>query len=165
MLLDNLQQDLKQAMLDRDEVKTATLRLLISELKYAQIQKNSELSDSDILAVVQKEVKKRKEGAEGFRKGSREDAAQKEEAEAKVLESYMPAQISDEELTKIVEETITEVRGKNPVTEVRGDSLINNVGASSIQDMGGVIGKVREKVGTRADGARISQIVKEKLNG
>lgn len=145
MLLDKLHQDLKQAMLERDEVKTSTLRLLISELKYAQIQKNAELEDSDILLVIQKEVKKRKEGAEGFRKGSREDAALKEESEAKVLESYLPAQISDEVLTKLIEETI------------------NSIGASSIQDMGKVIAAVREKVGSGAEGSRISNLVRQKL--
>ena len=145
MLLGKIQEDLKQAMLSRDRVKTSTLRLLLSELNYAKIQKSAELSDSDILAVIQKEVKKRKEGAEGFRKGNREDAAQKEDDEAKILENYLPAQISDEELTKIVED------------------IINNTGASSIQDMGRVIGTVREKVGLGAEGARVSNLVRQKL--
>ncbi len=145
-MFEKLQEDLKQAMLSHDEVKISTLRLLISELKNLQIQKGSELQEKDIVATIQKEVKKRKEAAEGFRKGSREEQAQKEEAESKVLEGYLPEQLSDEELTKIVEE------------------VINNVGASSIQDMGRVIGEVRGKVGQGADGSRISFLVKQKLS-
>lgn len=151
MLSDQIQTDLKQAMLDKDDIKVSTLRLLLSELTYAKIQKginnsDEKLFDEDIIAVIQKEVKKRKEAASGFRLGQREEQAQKEEAEARVLESYLPAQISDEELTKIVQDTI------------------NELGAKSIQDMGRVIGVVKTKVGQAADGGRISSVVKEKLS-
>lgn len=142
---DKIQQDLKQAMLARDQVATSTLRILISEIKNTQIAKGEELSDTDITAVIQKEVKKRKEAAMGFRQGNREDAALKEESEAKVLEGYLPEQMSDEQLTKIVGDIITEL------------------GASSIQDMGRVIGVVKSKVGDQAEGGRISALVKDKL--
>ncbi len=142
---DKIQQDLKQAMLARDQVATSTLRILISEIKNTQIAKGEELSDTDITAVIQKEVKKRKEAAMGFRQGNSEDAALKEESEAKVLEGYLPEQMSDEQLTKIVGDNITEL------------------GASSIQDMGRVIGVVKSKVGDQAEGGRISALVKDKL--
>ncbi len=148
MLLDQIQSNLKQAQLARDEIKVSTLRLLLSEIKNAEIAKgpaNAGLADEDIISVVQKEVKKRKEAALAFRNGGREESALKEEAEAKVLESYLPAQISNEELTKIVEEAITEV------------------GAKGISDMGKVIGAVMGKVRGRSDGAAVSSIVKEKL--
>ncbi|MBI3485990.1 GatB/YqeY domain-containing protein [Candidatus Daviesbacteria bacterium] len=145
MLLDQFHQDLKNAQLEKQEIKVSTLRLLLSELKYAQIQKNADLTDQEIISVVQKELKKRKEAAVGFRSGNREDSALKEEEEAKVLENYLPAQISDEELTKLVIEAI------------------NEVGANSIADMGKVIARVREKASSSADGSRISQIVKDKL--
>lgn len=145
MLTDQIHNDLKQATLDRNEIKVSTLRLLISEINYAKIHKGQELEDSEVITVVQKELKKRKEAAAGFRQGEREDQAQKEEAEAKVLGAYLPEQISDEELTNIVQEAITEV------------------GASSISDMGKVIGVVMGKVAGKAEGVRVSSIVKNKL--
>ena len=145
-MLNKILEDLKQAQLSKDEAKTSTLRMLISELNYAKIQKGEELSEEDIIVVVQKEVKKRKEAAEGFRKGAREEQAIKEEAEAKILMQYLPAQLSNEELTKIVEETITET------------------GANSLADMGKVIGIVMGKIKGQATGGQVSLLVKEKLN-
>lgn len=150
MLFDKLQDDLKQAQLAKDEVKVATLRLLLSEIHNSEIQKGGlpagGLADSDVISVIQREVKKRKEGAEGFRSGGREDKAQKEEVEAKILESYLPSQIEDRELTEIVNQAITEV------------------GASGISDMGKVMGLVMGKVGGRADGGRVSELVKARLS-
>ncbi len=146
-MLDKILEDLKQAQLNREELKTSTLRLLISEIKYAKIQKGQDLTDEDIVSVVQREAKKRKEASEGFRKGDREEQAKKEEAELEVLMKYLPEQLSDEELIKIVEEAIAQT------------------GASSIQDMGKVIGMVMGKVAGKAEGARVSAIVKTKLNG
>ncbi len=145
-MVDKIQSDLKQAQLSRDEIKVSTLRLLLSEIKNAEIAKGGDLGGPDIVAIVQKEVKKRKEAAIGFRSGGREEAAQKEEAEAKILEGYLPTQLSNEELTKIIETTITEV------------------GATSIKDMGKVIGIVMGKVRSQADGGSVSSIVKEKLS-
>lgn len=143
---DQIQQDLKNAMLSKNEVEVSTLRLLLSELNNLKIQKGSDLTDSDIVSVVQKELKKRKEAIESYQKGEREDLASKEKAEAQVLESYLPAQISDEELTKIV------------------DEAINELGANSASQMGQVIGKVMGKVGQGADGGRVSSIVRAKLS-
>ncbi|MBI2019449.1 GatB/YqeY domain-containing protein [Candidatus Daviesbacteria bacterium] len=145
MLLDQIQNDLKGAQLARDEVKVSTLRLLISEIKNAEIAKGQLLADDDIVSIISKELKKRKEAAAGFRTGGREESAQKEESEAKVLEGYLPEQMTTEELTKIVSEVITET------------------GATSVADMGKVIGAVMGKVKGRADGGTVSSLVKEKL--
>ena len=145
MLLDTLKDDLKQAQLKRDSITTSTLRLLLSEVNNARIAKGLELEDGDIIAVIQKEVKKRKEAAQGFRSGGREEQAQKEEVESEVLENYLPAKLSDEELTDIVEGTI------------------NELGANGISDMGKVIGAVMGKVAGRADRGRVSGLVREKL--
>ena len=145
-MVDDIQNDLKQAQLARDEIKVSTLRLLLSEIKNVEIAKGQSLAEQDIISVVQKEIKKRKEAAVGFRSGNREESALKEEAEAKVLEAYLPAQMSVEELTKIVEETITEL------------------GASSVADMGKVIGAVMGKVKGKTDGGSVSAMVKEKLS-
>ena len=147
MLREQIQEDLKQAQLSRDEIKVSTLRLLLSEIKNIEIQKQTEsLSDQDIVSAVAKEVKKRKEAAAGFRSGEREQQALKEEAEAKILEGYLPAQLTNEELTKLVEDSITEV------------------GASTIADIGKVMGIVMGKVSGKADGGTVSAIVKERLS-
>jgi uncharacterized protein len=144
-MLEKLQEDLKQAMKDHDDIKVSTLRMLISELKNAEISKGQALSDQDTITVLQKETKKRKEAAAGFRQGGREDSAILEQQELAIIQDYLPSQLSDEELTKIVEDTIKEV------------------GASSMQDMGKVIGSVMGKVAGKADGGRISGMVKEKF--
>ncbi len=145
MLQDKLQEDLKNAQLARDGVKVSTLRLLLSEIKNAEIQKGEVLSDQDLIPVLQREVKKRKEAAAGFRSGGREEQAKKEESEEAILQSYLPAQLSNEQLTKIVEESITKL------------------GATSIADMGKVIGVVMSEVKGQADGGSVSALVKEKL--
>ena len=142
----NFREDLKNAILSHDEVKVSTLRLLISEIKNLEIAKGQPLIVADIVSVIQKEAKKRKEAAAGFRSGGREEQAKREVAELAILEAYLPAQISNEELTKIVEDTITEV------------------GAKSIADMGKVMGVVMGKVSGQADGGTVSALVKQKLS-
>lgn len=146
MLIDKILKDLKQSQLNKDEIKTSTLRLLLSEVKNAQIAKGGDLTDEEIIVIAQKEVKKRKEAAVGFRQGGRETGAQKEEAELKILEGYLPAALSNEELTKLVQDTI------------------NESGAKTIADMGRVMGVVMGKVKGQADGGVVSALVKEKLS-
>ncbi len=140
-----LKSDLKQAQLARDEIKVSTLRLFLSEIKNKEIEKGEALVDGDIITVCQREIKKRKEAALAFRSGGREDAAAKEEAELKVLEEYLPAQMTTEELTKIVEGVITEM------------------GAAGAADMGKVIGAVMGKTKGQTDGGTVSALVKGKL--
>lgn len=149
-MVDKIQNDLKGAQLARDQVKVSTLRLLLSEINNAKIalrqsSGQASITEDQIIAVIGREVKKRKEAAAGFRQGDREDSAQKEEAELKVLEGYLPAQMSDEELTAVVSQAITEV------------------GASSVADLGKVMGVVMGKVKGQADGGRVSAKVLEKL--
>lgn len=146
MMKPKIEEDLKQAQLNRDELKISVLRMLLSELKYAEISKAAELDDAEVIVTIQKELKKRREAAQGFKQGNREDQAQKEESEAKILETYLPSQLSDEELTNIVEAAITEI------------------GASNISDMGRVIGLVMGKVQGQAEGSRVSSLVKQKLS-
>lgn len=145
-MVDKLQNDLKVAQLARNEIKVSTLRLLLSEIKNAEISKGGQLTDDDVVVIIQREVKKRKEAATGFRTGGREEQAQKEEIELKILEGYLPQQLSDKELTGIVDQAITEV------------------GASSVADMGKVMGTVMGKVAGKADGGRVSALVREKLS-
>lgn len=154
MLIETIQADLKQSQLNRDELQTSTLRLLLSELKNAQINKGASLEDSEAIVVLRKELKKRSEAAETYKKAGREELAEKELAETAILARYLPAQLSTEELTRIVEEAIT---------KVRGESLITKVGAQTMADMGKVIGVVMSQVGQQADGSQVSVLVREKL--
>ncbi len=146
MLIDQLQEELKTAQLAKDELKVSTLRLLLSEVKNAEISQGHPLSDEEIVEVASREAKKRRESIISFRQGGREELAQKEALELKILESYLPAQVSNEELTKVIEQTITEV------------------GASSIADMGKIMQVVMRKVAGGADGGRVSALVKQKLS-
>jgi uncharacterized protein YqeY len=141
---DKLRQDLKTAMLARDETAVSTLRMLLSEIKYAEVA-GSELNDQAIVSVVQKELKKRREAAEAFRKGDREEQAQKEEAEAKILENYLPTQLTDDQLQSLV------------------DEVINELGATSMADMGKIIPTVMAKAGQGAEGSRVSALVRQRL--
>lgn len=148
MLIDTIQTDLKKAQLDKDECSVSTLRLLLSELKYAEIKKResveSPLSDAEIITIIQKEIKKRKEAALGFRQGNREESAKKEEQEADILVKYLPEQLSDEDLMVIIEDVIA------------------STGATGMNDMGKVIGSVLQKVGGSADGSRVSNALRKK---
>lgn len=146
MLLEKIQEDLKQAQLSREEIKVSTLRLLISEIKNASINKGGELSDEDIISTIQREVKKRNESITAFRIGAREDLASKEESEIAILKPYLPEAMSDEELVKIIDESI------------------KSTGATTISDMGKVMGVVMGKTKGRADGNTVSSMVKERLD-
>jgi uncharacterized protein YqeY len=141
-LQERVQQELKSAMLAKETERLATLRLLKSALGYLQIEKKvDQLSDSDVIVVVQKEIKKRRDSIEQFKAGGRPELAEKEAREAAVLETLLPAPLSAEELEKLVRATIQEV------------------GATSKKDMGGVIKAVQAKAAGRADGKSISALV------
>lgn len=145
---DQLKEDLKQAMLSGDTIRVKVLRLLLSELQYARIQKGDAFKHTeDIITVIQKAIKQRKESITSFDQGGRQDLVDVEKAELEILQAYLPAQLSDEELTKIV------------------DEAINKVGATTMADMGKVISLVMGAVGQKAEGARVSALVKGKLHG
>lgn len=145
-LLEKIKQDLDNALKAGRVVEVSTLRFVISKTDNARIAKGSELSDDEALSEIAKEAKRHKESIEAFRSAGREELAQKEEAELKVLSGYLPEEMSREEIAKFVDEAISEA------------------GASSISDMGKVMSKVMEKVKGRADGGSVSAIVKEKLS-
>jgi hypothetical protein len=141
-LQDRLGQDLKAAMLAKDADRLSALRLLKSAIGYVQIERKIEsLSDADFVAVVQKEVKKRRDSAEQFEKGGRPELAEREKKEISVLETYLPKALSPEELEQLVKATIQEI------------------GATSKKDMGPVVKAVQAKAAGRADGKTISGLV------
>jgi uncharacterized protein YqeY len=138
--------ELKAAMLAREVVRTATLRMLKAALGYAQIEKKTEtLPDADVMAVIQREAKKRRDSIEEFEKGGRAEMAANERAELEVLSGFLPKALSPEELE----------------TLVRG--VIADVGAASKKDMGAVMKAAQARVDGRADGKSVSALVSRLL--
>lgn len=148
MLKQQLDQDLKSALLAGDKDRATTIRSLKSVILYAEVAKGARgegLSDEEIIILFSKEAKKRQESADFYIKGGSEDRAAAELAEKAIIEAYLPKQLTDEELTSIIDEAIA------------------GVGASGPQAMGQVIGQVKQKTAGQADGGRIAQLVKERL--
>jgi uncharacterized protein YqeY len=144
-LIARLEDELKQAMVARDEPRRDALRLILSSLRSAQKELQRPLHDDEELQVLQRERKRRIEAAEAFRGAGREEQAQREEDELAVLEEFMPAPLSEEELEEIIDDAIAEV------------------GATSIRDLGRVMADVMPQVSGRTDGSVVSQLVREKL--
>src|SRR5689334_21789150 len=137
-----LAQEIKSAMLAKDADRLSALRMLKSAVGYAQIERKTEnLSEPDFIAVVQREVKKRRDSIEQFEKGGRPELAEKEKKEIMVLETFLPKALSPEELEQLVNVTIQEL------------------GATSKKEMGPVIKAVLAKAAGRADGKTISGLV------
>jgi uncharacterized protein len=144
-LIVRLEEELKQAMVARDETRRDALRLILSSLRSAEKELQRPLHDDEELQVLQRERKRRLEAAEAFRGGGREEQALGEEQELAVLEEFMPAPLSEEELEEIIDDAIAEV------------------GATSMRDLGRVMADVMPQVSGRTDGSVVSQLVREKL--
>ncbi len=162
-LKQKIQEDLKHALLQKDEVHVSTLRLLLAaivnkekerqykiskenpEASEAEWEKKSKLSDEGIQDVIASEVKKRRESIEAFTQGKRLELAQKEKKEMEILQKYLPAQLSQEEVRLLVKEAVAKT------------------GAKSMKEMGKVIAAVMPQVKGKADGSMVSRIVKEFL--
>jgi uncharacterized protein YqeY len=141
-LQEQIQQEIKAAMIAKDADRLSTLRLLKSAMGYAQIEKKTEsLSDPEVTAIIQKEVKKRRDSVEQYRNGGRPELAEKEEKEIVVLEKFLPKPLEPAELEQIIKATIQET------------------GATSKKEMGQVIKAVQAKVAGKADGKTISGLV------
>lgn len=148
MLEDKINQDLKAALLGGDKVLATTLRGLKSSLLYAKIAGNSrdqQMPDEAIIAVLQKEAKKRQESADLYRQGGNSERAEAELQEKTAIERYLPTQLSDEAIEKLVDEAITAA------------------GGSERAAMGAVIGQVKQRSAGAADGSVIARIVRERL--
>ncbi len=144
-----IEADLKTAMLSGDKVLTTTLRGLKSAILDVEIssgKRDSGLSDEEVTSILGKEAKKRQESADMYTLGRSPEKAAAENLEKQVIEKYLPQQMDDEALKNLVEAAVTET------------------GAETMQDMGKVIGLVKQRAGASADGGRIASIVKERLN-
>ena len=137
--------DLKQAMRDRDKVKLSVIRLVMAAIKNAEIARQTTLDDADILGIIAKEARQRRESVEAFRQGNRQDLVAQEEAELTVLQGYLPQQISREEI----------------MAEAR--RVIEEVGAQGLGDKGKVMPKLISQLKGKADGREINAVVSELL--
>ncbi|MBT5775486.1 MAG: GatB/YqeY domain-containing protein [Dehalococcoidia bacterium] len=145
-----LSETIRSQMLDatraRDNVRRDTLRLLVAAVENGRIDAGHDLSDDETLRVLQKEAKQRRESIVEYRKGNREDLVQQEQQELEIIETYLPAQLSDDEVRELVEETIAEA------------------GASGPDDLKLVMGPLMKKLEGRADGRVANAIVRELLS-
>jgi uncharacterized protein len=146
-LQDEISRQTKEAMKGRDRPRVEALRMLTSALKNGEIEKGEPLTEDEEIAVLRRQLKQREESAEAFRKAGREEQARAEETEAEIVRRYLPAPLSDEEMIEIV------------------DEVINETGATSIREMGAVMGRATARAGNRADGKRLSAIVRARLQG
>ena len=142
---DQLQKDLKKAMLSQDAERKATIRMSLSAIKNAEIDRGRELEDSEIHAILQKEVKSRRETIEDAKRAQRPDIITGTEAEIEILETYLPQQLSHEEIETLVREAIDEV------------------GATSPREIGQVMKVLMPRVRGQADGNQVNQIVRQLL--
>ncbi|ARK29324.1 GatB/YqeY domain-containing protein [Halalkalibacter krulwichiae] len=145
-LLERLNQDMKTAMKNKEKDRLSVIRMVKSSLQNEQIKLGRELTDDDSLTVLNRELKQRKDSLHEFEQANREDLASKLRAEVAVLVDYMPEQLSEEEVSTIVKETIVEV------------------GASTKADMGKVMGAVMPKVKGKADGGLVNRLVQQHLS-
>lgn len=150
MLLEKINNDLKEAMKSRNEGVVSTLRFLLSAIHNKEIALGPDVSekglgDDEVIGVIRQQIKQRKESIEAFRAGKRDDLAQKEQSEHDILNTYLPQQMSLEELENLVEETI------------------NELGVSDIANFGKVMGVVMARVKGKVDGTRVAEVVRKLL--
>lgn len=146
-MLTRIDEQFREALKSKDKKRISTLRMLRSGIKNKEIEKKpKELKESDIIDVISKLVKQHKESIQQFEKGGREDLVKKEQEELKILQEFLPKQLTEEEIKDMVQDVITEVN------------------ASGKKDMGLVMGKIMPKVKGRADGKIVSGIVSEMLS-
>ncbi|HEX5511299.1 MAG TPA: GatB/YqeY domain-containing protein [Actinomycetales bacterium] len=147
-----LRSDLTDAMRSKDELRTATIRMVLSALSVAEVagKEHRELSDDEVLTVLRSEAKKRREAAEAFEQAGRQESAERERAEEQVIATYLPAQLDDDALAAIVSEEVQKAAAN---------------GKSGMAAMGMVMGAVKPRVGQQAEGGRVAAEVKRQLSG
>jgi uncharacterized protein YqeY len=145
-LSDKLLADMKEAMKQREKTRLATIRMVRAAIKDAEINKHVELTDDEITEIISRQVKIRKDAIPDYQKANRPDSIQQLQDEIKVLQSYLPEQLSEDELRSVIRDTIMEI------------------GAQGQQDIGKVMKNLMPKLKGRADGKQINQLVKEMLN-
>jgi hypothetical protein len=145
-LKERLEQDQKTAMRERAQLRLDTIRMLKSAIKYREIELMKPLDDAGIHGVIASEVKRRRDAAEQYRAGNRQDLADKEDAEIAILQAYLPQQLGEDELRAKV------------------DEAVKKVGAQGMKDMGAVMKALMPEIQGRADGKVVSELVKARLS-
>ncbi|HDG61765.1 MAG TPA: GatB/YqeY domain-containing protein [Thermotoga sp.] len=145
-LKERIMNDLKKAMKERNEVKVRTLRMVIASIKNWEVENTKEIDDDGMITVLTKEAKRRKEAIEEYRKAGREDLVRAEEEELKIIESYLPERMSEEEIKELVLKTIEEVKATSP------------------KDLGKIMKVIMPKVKGRADGKLVNEMVRKILS-
>jgi uncharacterized protein len=138
--------DMKSAMKAGDKERLGTIRLILSAIKQQEVDTRADLDDSDILAILDKMTKQRRESIDQFEKAGRDDLADKENAELEILQTYLPSQLGDDEIATLI------------------DEAIQATGAEAMKDMGKVMGILKPKMQGRADMAAVSNQVKSRLS-
>jgi len=142
---DDISRDTKEAMKSRERPRVEALRMLSAALKNAEIEKGEPLVEDEEIMILRRQLKQREESADAFSKAGREEQANAEETEAGIVRGYLPAPLSDEEMIQLVDEAIEET------------------GATSMRDMGAVMGRANARAENRADGKRLSTLARERL--
>lgn len=148
-LKERLTRDLTSAMRAKDDVRKSTLRMVLTSVRNEEVSgiEARDLSDDDVITVLTREAKRRREAAQAFRDGGRQDSAANEEAEAAVIAEYLPAKLTDDELVQLVADAVAET------------------GATSMREMGKVMKVLQPKVHGRADGSKVAAAVKARFSG
>ena len=139
-------EDLKSAMKAQDKELLSVIRMVKGAIQMEELDKKHELSDDEVITVISKQIKTRKESIEEFKKGNRQDLIEQTESEIDILNKYMPEQLSEEEVNKIIDEIFADVKPE------------------SMRDMGKIMGQANAKLKGRADMSYVSSIIKNKLN-
>ena len=145
MLLERITEDMKQAMRDRAKDRLSTIRLILAAIKQQEIDRRVTLEDAEVLAILDKMVKQRRDSIEQFDKAGRDDLSSKESFEIEIIQAYLPSPLSDDEISALIADAIT------------------TSGAESMRDMGKVMGLLKPKMQGRADMGKVSGLIKSQL--
>ncbi len=144
-LQEQINEDFKQAMKNQEKDRLSLLKLLRSELRNEEIEQGGDLEEGQVVKLLSREAKQRRESIQQYEDGDRDDLAEKERRELEIIESYLPEPLTEEELEDLIEE------------------VIDDVNAEDMSDMGAVMGKVMPEVRGRAEGDRVNELVRERL--
>jgi uncharacterized protein YqeY len=147
MLKSRIQDDVKAAMKAKEKARLATLRLISAAIKQREVDERTELDDEQVLAVLEKMIKQRRDSISQYQNAGRQELAEQEMSEIAIIEAYMPEGLSDDEIAALIDAAVTES------------------GAESVRDMGKVMGLLKPKMQGRADMGKVSGLVKQKLSG
>jgi uncharacterized protein YqeY len=147
MLKSRIQDDVKAAMKAKDKERLVTLRLITAAIKQREVDDRAELNEEQVLAILEKMIKQRRDSIAQYESAGRQELAEKEQSEIAIIETYMPEGLSEEEIAELITQAIAET------------------GAESMRDMGKVMGLLKPKMQGRADMGKVSGLIKQKLSG